>query len=332
MEKKKLQKGIILSNIIILVIAIVLFILNLDFVSVIHAQASEWIPVIVYATYSSTEISLLYILIILTIVNLLLIIFRLLEQFRPYVLSLIPIIALISIILLFLNPHTIILTPEGWPPTILDNIQLGGFISIILFSIFILSSFLQLFIEEKLKKSLKVIGLIIGAILLSDFIHESGHAVMALLAGGEISEFYPFPVLLGREFAAGYVGFSNVPTNLIPLVLLGGEIFQWISICIILVFIYFKPKYRKSVFIITLLTIALLDFPFYVINNTLGLPHWFLIGGINGDILIFSELTGFPLWAFIIIACVQLLITVLILYFFIFKSRMRIEKEDFKIE
>ena len=78
----------------------------------------------------------------------------------------------------------------------------------------------------------------------------------------------------------------------------------------------------------TLLFIGLLDFPLYVINNSIGLPHWFLIGGINGDLIMFSTLTGFPLWILIILACSQLLITGLIFYKFFLKNRMKIAKED----
>ncbi|MFX0001834.1 MAG: hypothetical protein ACFE9Q_11905 [Candidatus Hodarchaeota archaeon] len=327
MRKEKLKNFVIYFNIVILVFGIVFLLLNIDMISVVHAKAGELIPVEVYETYSTLETSLIYILILFTIVNMLSIKISYLKPLKPYIISLTPIVAILSILLFFLNPHTIILSPKGWPPTHFDYIEIGGTITIILFSGFIGLSIFQIYLEGIIKNYFITVGLILGGLLLSDFIHEGGHAIITLLAGGEINAFYPFPVLLGGEFAAGYVGFSNVPSNLTPLVTLGGEIFQWMVVSIILIILYFKPKYRKNVFILTLLFIGLLDFPLYVINNSIGLPHWFLVGGTYGDIMKFSDLTGFPMWAFIILACVQLVITGLIFYK-LFKNRIKGIKED----
>ncbi len=329
MQEEKLKNLVLYCNLVILVFGITLLLLNINMISVIHAKASEWLPVLVYETYSTLETSFLYLLILLLIVNILFIKIRDLKPFKPYIISLTPIVAIISMLLLFLNPHTMILNPKGWPPTLFDRIELGGIITIILFCCFTVITIFQIYLEGIIKNYLKTVGLIIGALLLSDFAHESGHAIIAILASGEIEVFYPFPVLLGGEFNAGYVGFSNVSSNLIPLVILGGEIFQWIIVSIIIVILHFKPKYRKNIFILTLLFIGLLDFPLYVINNSMGLPHWFLVGSTNGDIMIFSALTNFPIWAFNIIAFGQLLITGLILYKLIFKNRRNPIKEDF---
>ena len=52
--------------------------------------------------------------------------------------------------------------------------------------------------------------------------------------------------------------------------------------------------------------ITWLDFPLYTINNSMGIPHWFLIGGIEGDIIAFCANTSFPLFIMIIFACIQL--------------------------
>lgn len=327
MEKEKLKNLVLYFNIIILLFGTVFLLLNINIISVIHAKVGE-LPVQVYETYSTLETSFLYILILLAILNILSLKINYLKPLKPYIISLTPIIAVITILLLFLNPHTMILSPNGWPPTLLDRIELGGLITIILYSSLIVISIFQIYLEGIIKKYFLTAVMILGGLLLSDFIHESGHAIIALLSGGEIEVFYPFPVLLGGEFVAGYVGLSNVPSNLISLVLLGGEIFQWITASIILIILYFKPKYRKNVFIITLLFIGLLDFPLYTINNSIGLPHWFLVGGSNGDIIIFSELTGVPLWFFIVLACGQLLITCLIVYKLIFKNRKQIIKEE----
>jgi len=165
--------------------------------------------------------------------------------------------------------------------------------------------------REKTLKYLKIFGIIVGVLLISEFIHESGHAFFVIISGGNITAFYPFPVIIGGSFTAGFVGYTNVPMILEPLVLMGGEIFQWITILIIFTYLYFKPKYQKSLFIRVLLLIALLDFPLYTINNSIGLPHWFLIGSSDGDVMRFSRLTGFPLWILIIFSCVQLTFTYL---------------------
>lgn len=332
MLKEKWKNLVIYFNISFLIFGIIFLLLNLSIISVTHAKASESLPVEKFETYSSLNISLFYILIFLLIVNLLSIKVHKLKAFRPYVFSFTPIIILISIFLLILSPHSMILNPSGWPPTRLDSIELGGVILLALVSLVLINTLFQLYLEGFMKKYLITLGMVVGALLFSDLIHESGHAILALLSGGEITEFYPFPVLLGGEFAAGYVGFSNVPSNLVPLVLLGGEIFQWITIGILLIFLYFKPKYRNNLFIATLLFIGLLDFPLYVINNSIGLPHWFFIGGINGDLIMFSILTGFPLWVLIILACVQLIITGLIFYKFFLKNRENTAREDFTIQ
>ena len=68
-----------------------------------------------------------------------------------------------------------------------------------------------------------------------------------------------------------------------------------------------------------LLIIAIFDFPLYTITNSVGLPHWFLIGSSHGDILMFSTLSGFPLFILMIIAVLQLIMGVVLIYYLIFK-------------
>jgi hypothetical protein len=329
LENKKVKNWFLYINIAIIAIAFLFMLINLDIISVVHAQASESLPIVVFETYSALETSFLFLLLLLAILNILTIQFRYLKPLKSYIFSLVPFVAIMPIILLFFNPHTMILNPNGWPPTTFDRIELGGIIIVVLYSIFIAISIFQLYLERKIKSYLIILGSIIGGLLLSDLIHESGHAVITLLVGGQVEAFYPFPVLLGGEFNAGYVGFSNVPSNLIPLVLLGGEIFQWLSISSILIILYFKPKYRKNAFLLTLLFIGLLDFPLYSINNSFGIPHWFLVGSSQGDIILISRLTDFPMWAFNIIACGQLVITGLIIYKLILINRRKLINEEF---
>jgi hypothetical protein len=322
MKKGRYNYLVTYFNVFILVFGIILLVLNIEMISVIHASASEWLPVLLYETYSTFETSFLYLLILLAILNILSFNSRYVKPLKVYILYIIPIIAIISIVIFVLNPHTLILR--------LDRIEIVGIIAMILFSLFTINTILQIYLEGIMKKFLITLGIIIGVLLLSDFIHESGHAIIILLSGGDITAFFPFPVLLGDELNAGCVFFSNVPSSLIPLVMLGGEIFQWITICLLLIFFGVKPKYRRNKFLIALLIIAFLDFPLYIINNSMGLPHWFLIGSTRGDIIVFSDLTNFPLWALILIGCGQLVIMILIFYFLLFRNREKNNKEAFK--
>ncbi|MFX1327675.1 MAG: hypothetical protein ACFE91_05955 [Promethearchaeota archaeon] len=327
MERERLKRILLYSILVIMSFSIVILVLNVNFISVIYSW-SDSLPVLTTKTYSAIEVSLLFVIIILTIVNALSISFDTLKPVKPYIISFTPFISVILLILLIFNPHAIAINPKNRPPVQLDNIEIGGIFFMILSISFTACTFTLLYLEGYMKPYFLSICLVIGALLLSDFIHEGGHALIAIFSGGKVIEFYPFPVLLGGEFTAGYVGFSDVPTNLVPLVILGGEIFQWISIGLILTFLYFKPKYRKNIFILALLLIAFLDFPLYVINNLIGLPHWFFLGSTNGDLMIFSTLTGFPLWALFILALVQLLFFVVIFYFLIFRNWKKLTTED----
>jgi hypothetical protein len=322
MRKELLKWVSFFLSLFILLVTFTLLLLNIKTISVIHAQASEWLPVVKYETYSSIEISIFYIIIILVVTNVVFLQFNELKRVRPYIISLTPIFSIIYIILPILNPHSIIMNPTGWPPTQLDVLEIGAIFSILLFVLLIINSIIILYVEGFMKKYLYTLVLLIGALLLSDFFHESGHAFFTLISGGKINEFYPFPVLLGGEFNAGYVGFTNVPSNLVPLVMVGGEIFQWLVICILTFILFLKPQNRISLFITFLLIVSFLDFPLYTLNNSIGLPHWFLIGSTDGDIVKFSSLTGTPMWILISLACIQLVIGALIIYFIIIKKKV----------
>jgi len=313
MERERYKKLFLIIYILILVLSLIFLFLNLDTISVIHA-GTDMLPVLVYETYSSLELSLFYILILITLFNIFLIWSKKLEPYSLQIISLTSIIAIIVILLFLLNPHSIILFPAGYPPTALDYLNIGALATISLFGAFTLVTFTYLYTEGKLLKYFIFAAIILGGLLVSEFIHEGGHAIFGLISGGTITEFYPFPVLLGREFTAGYVGFDNVPSQLIPLVLMGGEIFQWITIAIIgLILWRIKPTGKTRLFLLLLLLIAWLDFPLYVINNSIGIPHWFLIGSTQGDIILFCNKTGFPLYIMIIFACIQLVLGIFII-------------------
>ncbi len=322
MEKERMFKILIGLKITIIVIALILVILNINVISVIHARESESLPVIKYETYTSMELSLFYFIIILAAINIILIIFKRFEQIRPYFFALTPIILIILLIFLNLNPHSIIINPTGWPPTQLDVLEIGAIFAIILQIFLAIDSIVMLYREGFLKKYFYFIVILIAAFLLSDLIHEGGHAFFILISGGNITQFYPFPVIMGGEFNAGFVSYSNVPSSFVPLVLLGGEIFQWLTLGIVTGILYLrKPKKPLKFLLAILLILSILDFPLYAINNSMGFPHWFLIGSTNGDIIMFSALTEFPLLILLIVAVIQLILGVLLLYYLIYKQR-----------
>ncbi|MHA1413910.1 MAG: hypothetical protein ACTSO4_14980 [Promethearchaeota archaeon] len=317
-------------EILILVSSILLLSLNLDFFTVIHAKASEFLPVLKEETYTTVQVSIFYIIITLSSAYLM---FNNLSKFdvlKRKVSFLILIISSIVLIIEFFNPHSIIINPTGFPPTSLKTVHLGLFSSLIMLGLKIIISLRVLIMEKISKKSKILILLFILGALSSDFIHEMGHVFFIILTGGKVIEFYPFPILLGGEFNAGYVNFIGVPKQFLPLVLLGGEIFQWISIIIILITLYLNKNVSTWIkyYLEILLFFAWLDFPLYTINNFFGLPHWFLIGSSNGDIILFSNLIGLPILIFIILALTQLCIGIILLIKII---KMKKRKNDSKI-
>jgi uncharacterized membrane protein YdcZ (DUF606 family) len=178
--------------------------------------------------------------------------------------------------------------------------------------------------EKFMKRYLQYVGLFFAVWLVSTFIHENGHAFFVVVSGGEVTKYAPLP-FLDFDNLAGYVAWRYVPSELIPLVMMGGEIFQWISIPIMLAIIKFK-RWNKwiTLFLVLTVIVAWLDFPLYSINNTFGIPHWFLIGGSSGDIIKFTNITGFPLLIMNLFALLQLSIGIIIIYFKIFRNREKI--------
>jgi len=315
------KKLIIYFNLIIIALAITLLLLNLDVFYVSHASTGM-LPIITYQTYSTAETSYLYVLIISIGISSYIFLTKRLkkwESLRILFISLLSTIPIIFLMLLIINPHFVIIFPTGNAPTRLIEIFPGLLFIMILFIAFFVNMLLMIQQEKYLSKYFITLSLFIGALLISHVIHESGHALFVLISGGEIVEFYPFPIFLDGFLRTGFVSYQNVSSTLVPLVILGGEILQWIAILIIL-FILLRIKIPKmlTIFLTFLLAISWLDFPLYTINNALGLPHWFVIGCTHGDIISFTIYTGFPLWAMILLASLQLLIGIIILYFKVF--------------
>ncbi|MHA1196272.1 MAG: hypothetical protein ACTSRH_09800 [Promethearchaeota archaeon] len=318
------------TQILILLSSLLLLSLNIDFFTVIHAKASEFLPVLKEETYTTVQVSIFYIIIILSAIYLMFNNFSKFEFLKKKVNFLILITSSIVLIIEIFNPHSIIINPTGFPPTSLKTVCLGLFLSLIMLGLMIIISLRVLIVEKISKKSKILILLLILGTLSSDFIHEMGHVFFVILSCGKVIKFYPFPILLGGEFNAGYVNFTGVSKQFLPLVLLGGEIFQWVLIIIISIILHLKQNMGLWIkyYLEILLFFAWLDFPLYTINNVIGLPHWFLIGSSNGDIISFSNLIGIPILIFIILALSQLCIGILFLIKII---KVKKKKNDSKI-
>ncbi|MFX1550495.1 MAG: hypothetical protein ACFFB9_09050 [Promethearchaeota archaeon] len=321
------KKLIIYFNLIILTLALIILFLDLKVFYVSHAS-SGMIPIIVYETYSSTETSFLYVLIALIIISSFIFLINRLEKWkslRILIISILNLITIIIFLLMIINIHFLIISPTANPPTRIIEIFPGFILIIILYIAFFANSILMIQQQRYLSKYVLILSSLIGALLISHAIHESGHALFVLLCGGQVTEFYPFPFFMDGILRTGYVSYQNVPLPLVPLVTLGGEILQWITILIIL-FILFRVRTPKilTVFLTFLLTISWLDFPLYTINNALGIPHWFVIGCSHGDIMGFIVQTGVPLWLMLLLASLQLFLGILILYFKSLKSYVSI--------
>ncbi|MFW9938832.1 MAG: hypothetical protein ACFFD5_14380 [Candidatus Thorarchaeota archaeon] len=309
---------------VILAISILTLFLNINIFSVMHQKSSGGLPVIVYDTYSSIETTLIYLIIILCVINSFFILYKKLDKYSLYPVFFTPIISFSAILLFITYPHLLIINPSGQPPTLVESIEFGGFLMITLVVALIINSFLILYDKGLLKNySIGIIMLIIS-LLVSHFIHETGHAFFVLISGGTITHYYPFPIIFNGQLTTGYVTFTNIPSYLVPLVLLGGEIFQWLLI-VILAFVLLRIKLRNSLrlFLTFLFLVSWLDFPLYVINNSIGLPHWFIIGSTEGDIINFTNLTKFPLWGMIIIAIFQLCVGILVFSRNLYKKNIK---------
>ena len=120
MERERSIRILMGFKIIIILLTIIILVTNINFFSVIHARASEWLPVTKYETYSSLEVSIFYFILIINASNIIIIKFEQFKQVKPYFLACTPIISIILLIFLLYTPHSIIITPTGWPPTDID--------------------------------------------------------------------------------------------------------------------------------------------------------------------------------------------------------------------
>lgn len=279
-----------------------------------------WLPVVTHVTYPSIQITLIYLFMVILSLNIGVTYLPRENKLQELILKVSPVILLFFLPIIFFNPHVILINPAGHP-TRLDYLGLGGYILVSLLVLFIINNLLQVANKYDIKRSLISFLIFIFALIASEFIHESGHAFFILITGGTVTGFFPFPTILAGELNAGFVSFEGVPDSLVPLVLLGGEIFQWIVLIIGIILIYWK-KFRPEIqsFLYILLIVAWLDFPLYTINNLLNLPHWFIIGASQGDIIQFSIVSGISIWIMLILALAQLIVGIIVIYFF-YKNR-----------
>ncbi|MFX1378680.1 MAG: hypothetical protein ACFFA4_06265 [Promethearchaeota archaeon] len=150
MHRGNLKTFIFYSNITIIISGFILLLLNIDNFSVIHAWASPSLPVMKYETYSSLEILYLYMLVVLAVINIISMRVDKLFRIRPFNYIFTLLVSTVFTLILFLNPHILIINPTGLPPTQLDALEVGGIISIILFANLIINNITSLWIERKL--------------------------------------------------------------------------------------------------------------------------------------------------------------------------------------
>lgn len=298
----------------LLVLTGIALIIDLNVISVIHSRSGQNLPVITEETYGFQGLSISYFLGLLIISNLILMKIEEYKRLRNIIVPLTTIVAFILISVLFINPQILILFPSGFPPTQLENVLIGGFLIIIISIGFIVNSILMIYQEGNFRPYLIALLSMILAAFLAGFIHETGHLLFGVLGGGVVETYIPLPTIRDGQFILGLVIINGVPTALQPLFLLGGEILQWITIAFILIISYKIPHLKQNLFLSFLLLICWLDFPLYTINNFFGLPHWFLVGEAEGDIINLASLVGIDYWIFILLAIVQLAVGSIIVF------------------
>lgn len=318
----------IFGNLLFIIFSSILLILNFDFMYVLH-QSSGMLKIVFYQLYNNVQLLPFYIIITGALINISSLLFVNKQKIRVAVLSIQPLVFIFSIIIIFINPQFLIPFLQGVSLTKLEYLELGGYFYILLSLFF--TSFLIYEIQREgfLRKYLKFLSILIAVFFFSSFVHENGHAFFILITGGRITCYVPLPFLDFKNFA-GYVCFQGVPTEFLPLVMMGGEIFQWTSILLIGLVLKFK-KFNKSVelFLSLAIIISWLDFPLYSINNTFGLPHWFIFGSSSGDIVNVSTMLGIDMFYFNLLAITQLTIGVIIIYYKIIRKRINLEMSIF---
>ena len=95
-----------------------------------------------------------------------------------------------------------------------------------------------------LKKSIIFIFALGLTLVISDIIHESGHAFFGVIAGLELVEFAPYPHIENGEIYLGHVAFESydVSSEYLALMYLGSAIFQGGMFILLLIVYFFLNK------------------------------------------------------------------------------------------
>lgn len=307
------RKVTLIGHLILLISALICIILNFRMIHIAHS-ALNGLPVIIYVTYFTRDSIIFYIIIIFSTI----VVFLVWLNKRGFLLRILNLsqifLYLIFLYLLYWTPHLTIVIPVSSAPAILEHIYEGGWIFIGLLILQISIAIFYIVMDKISKKYLIGLFFIFCGAFVAEFVHESGHAFFTYLSGGTVLEFIPFPIFRDGQWIAGLVVYAGVPAHLEPLVLLGSEILQWVLLAGISVILVLYPNLKYRSFFIGIFIFAWLDFPLYTINNALGIPHWFFFGGVEGDVVRFCALTGFPLEVMIVFALVQIALGVVFLY------------------
>ncbi|MFW6117235.1 MAG: hypothetical protein ACOC6G_01455 [Thermoproteota archaeon] len=156
--------------------------------------------------------------------------------------------------------------------------------------------------------------------LVMDLVHEGGHALWGILAGGhltklQIAYFQLYPTLaFTPNFRLGYAVVQGLSTDFARgLMLLGGSLSTHIAAWIIgIILVKTQPGPTIKLALFTLGLFGILDLPLYTFLPQLGLRHWIIIGGHTAEPLIAAQKLGVPNVAFsLIVVLATLPLTVL---------------------
>ena len=282
-------------------ILLVFAVLNLPFITIEH-QGSVLLPVITTADYGSSNVLGAYVVLLLGILRIYVEI-KLQDTSTPIIVSIIQIcVSFIGIIAMVHNPLLHIIAPEVSNPAADFTYRLGSVFFFVILGIVLIEAGLRLILHvfRVFKVTWKSLGIFtaafIIAVFLSTLIHESGHAILVLLSGGSVTYFGALPW-------QGYVSWTGVPEQWIPIVQLGGFIAQHSYLLLFAGLLYLERTKKLETdtntyialvryVLIIVAILAWLDFPAYTLNNFAGLPHWFFMGSANGDVVAFCQQTN----------------------------------------
>ncbi|NIQ06423.1 MAG: hypothetical protein GWO20_12075 [Candidatus Korarchaeota archaeon] len=148
----EIRKEVLAISLFIIGVVAFSLITNFDVVTVRHAKASEMLPVIKYTRYSTRETTLFYLILGLAVLPSVSSYLKTSSFVTRILLILTILLSGICIFLTLFNPHLILLSPTGLPPTKLDELHLGGVVAILLAGLLGLFSAGLLFFQLKTPK------------------------------------------------------------------------------------------------------------------------------------------------------------------------------------